>query len=291
MFYIMHRNRLLWLGALLVVGLLALAGLLISRRPVQNETQPPPRADHSLRGEYLSWSEVRIIFPKYARADIIDCETGRQFRVQRRGGSSHADVQPLTAADTKIMKAIYGKWSWKRRAIVLVLNDGRKVAASMNGMPHGAGAIQGNNFNGHFCLHFRDSKTHASRQTDPAHQVMIWKAAGRFELQMTFLPPEEVIRVFFTLLNQDDWKTARLLVLDSSGTPDWKPERHLDSIKINQLVKINPQTFQAELQAVFAGSSSTRTKKILLDMVPGPPYWRIQQHSLQFLSASRAWGN
>ena len=53
------------------------------------------------------------------------------------------------------MKTIYqGKWSWQRKAIIVELEDGRRLAASMHGMPHGAGAIRGNNFNGHFCVHF-----------------------------------------------------------------------------------------------------------------------------------------
>lgn len=60
-------------------------------------------------------------------------ETGLQFQVQRRAGKNHADVQPLTKQDTAVMKQIYqGKWSWKRRAI-LVRKDDQFLAASMHG--------------------------------------------------------------------------------------------------------------------------------------------------------------
>jgi hypothetical protein len=99
--------------------------------------------------------------------------------VQRRGGSKHADCQPLTAEDTAVMRKIYGgQWSWARRAIVVSL-DGKHMAASMNGMPHGAGAIKNNDFDGHFCIHFLNSRTHESNKLDSAHQAMVKKAAGK----------------------------------------------------------------------------------------------------------------
>ena len=67
------------------------------------------------------------------------------------------------------MKSIYGHWSWKRRP-VLVKYNGHVYAASMNGMPHGTQTISGNNFDGHFCIHFYGSKTHGSKKVDAMHQ-------------------------------------------------------------------------------------------------------------------------
>lgn len=129
-------------------------------------------------GEYIPWTEVSRIFPRYAVASVVDVETGLSFKVQRRAGQKHADVQPLTRDDTATMKKIYGgQWSWKRRA-VLVVTGSHRIAASMNGMPHGAGAIKGNQFPGHFCIHFRDSRTHITNKIDPEHQEMVKKAAG-----------------------------------------------------------------------------------------------------------------
>ncbi|CCO08226.1 hypothetical protein [Desulforamulus hydrothermalis] len=161
----------------------------------------PPEIE---RGEYLSWDEVDQIFRRYTNATVVDVDTGLSFRVQRRGGTYHADVQPLTAKDTAVMKVIYdGKWSWKRKAVVVEVG-GRRIAASMNGMPHGSGAIRGNNFNGHFCIHFRDSKVHQSGQENLAHQMMVWKAAGRFKQIISAMGPQEVIEVFITALDQED---------------------------------------------------------------------------------------
>ncbi|MGI6513378.1 MAG: hypothetical protein GX052_10025 [Syntrophomonadaceae bacterium] len=129
-------------------------------------------------GELMPWDEVKAYFAMYCRAEIIDLETGKSFRVQRRGGRYHADCQPLTRDDTRVMKEIYGEWSWERRAIIVVVG-GRRIAASMAGMPHGAGLIKDNDFPGHFCVHFWGSKVHATGKVDPEHQRRVLEAAGK----------------------------------------------------------------------------------------------------------------
>jgi hypothetical protein len=107
----------------------------------------------SFKIEMLPWEDVNEILPNKTKFTIIDVETGLQFRVQRRAGNQHADVQLLTREDTQIMKKIYnGKWSWKRRAIIVLISD-QMIAAFIHGMPHGAGALQ-NGFLGHFFVHF-----------------------------------------------------------------------------------------------------------------------------------------
>lgn len=59
--------------------------------------------------EMLPWEKVNGILPKYSKFTVMDVETGKKFKVQRRAGSHHADVQPLNAEETKIMKSIYGE--------------------------------------------------------------------------------------------------------------------------------------------------------------------------------------
>ncbi len=107
--------------------------------------------------------------PKGATFKVKDIKTGKVFTCKRWSGYNHLDAEPLTASDTATMKSIYGHWSWKRRA-VLVKYNGHVYAASMNGMPHGTGTISGNNFDGHFCIHFYKSKTHGSGKVDSMHQ-------------------------------------------------------------------------------------------------------------------------
>lgn len=161
-------------------------------------------------GDPIPWETVNEIFPRKTNAQIIDFETGLSFMVQRRAGSRHADVQPLTKEDSRTMKEIYsGKWSWRRRAVLVKVGD-RFVAASMNGMPHGAGAISGNNFRGHFCLHFTGSTTHKVRKPDPGHQLMIYKASGKLNDVLATAEPERVVELFFASLKEQDLDSMKL---------------------------------------------------------------------------------
>jgi len=126
--------------------------------------------------ELLHWDIANKILK--SRATIIDVATGLSFEVQRRGGHNHADIEPLTGADTAVLKRIYGgSWSWARRAVIVVVG-GRRIAASINGQPHGGQAITGNGFSGHICLHFLGSRTHASNSLDADHQRMVQAAVG-----------------------------------------------------------------------------------------------------------------
>jgi len=94
-----------------------------------------------------------------------------------------------------------GDWSWTRRPVIIVIN-GRRIAASMAGMPHvgrgssptgviiknrsvgyGTGSnldkIKGNNMDGHFDVHFLKSRTHGTNRIDPDHQNAIREGTGK----------------------------------------------------------------------------------------------------------------
>ena len=75
------------------------------------------------------------------------------------------------------MKAVYGAWSWERRAVVVDV-AGRRFAGSMNGFPHGVNRLQENGFDGHFCIHFLGSRVHQSDRIDERHLAMTLTAAG-----------------------------------------------------------------------------------------------------------------
>jgi hypothetical protein len=170
-------------------------------------------------GRLLHWEQVRREFRRMSYATVIDLETGERFRVQRRAGSRHADVQPLTSSDTNIMKTIYqGKWSWKRRAILVEVN-GKYFAASMHGMPHGAGAIRGNKFPGHFCIHFYGSSTHQRKEPDPSHSLMILKASGKLAETVMSAEPVQLVDYFLTSLNEHD-PTALQMMTDGFPLPE-----------------------------------------------------------------------
>ncbi|MDD3212677.1 MAG: peptidoglycan-binding protein [Eubacteriales bacterium] len=129
--------------------------------------------------ETLDWfaDDVTNVIPKKAVFTIKDVYTGKTFKAKRWSGYNHLDAEPLTAEDTATMKSIYGgSWSWNRRPI-LILYRGHVYAASMNGMPHGTTTISDNDFDGHFCIHFKNSKTHGTDKVDEAHQKAVSTAS------------------------------------------------------------------------------------------------------------------
>lgn len=128
--------------------------------------------------ETLNWfNGGNTAIPKGASFTIKDVASGKTFKAKRWSGGNHMDVEPLTTEDSEKMKDIYGgKWSWRRRAILIQYN-GHVYAASMNGMGHGDDTISDNNLKGHFCIHFEGSKTHGTDKVDSEHQNMVGKAS------------------------------------------------------------------------------------------------------------------
>jgi hypothetical protein len=190
------------------------------------------------------WEEVNNILPRYSKFTVVDLETGMKFRVQRRAGSNHADVQPLTSKDTAIMKEIYnGKWSWKRRAIIVVSDYG-KIAASMHGMPHGGGALK-NNFPGHFCIHFYGSTTHRTNFMDLSHKLMILKSAGNLEKYIQQTDPYDLVNAYIAGIKQQDSKIVSLISLQEL---DWsKILPSIENIRISRMEILPPEDIGDEL--------------------------------------------
>lgn len=152
--------------------------------------------------ELLDWrSKARYVFSRGASATVLDVYSGKTFRVVRTMGTNHADTETATKKDTQIIKSIWGGFSWTRRPVIVLIN-GRRLAASMSAMPHagldsaaayvtvnnrsggyGRGqnldVIKNNEMNGHFDIHFLNSTRHKDGQADPQHQAAIKIAAKR----------------------------------------------------------------------------------------------------------------
>ena len=125
---------------------------------------------------------------------LTDLATGKSFKVHVQSNGNHADVEPLTASDTSTMCSIYGVGtasaiSWKRRAMILTLDQGQGVTlqfvCSVYGEPHGQQDITNNNFNGQFCVHFKDSTIHSgdggSVPDSENHQAIITAAVTKLK--------------------------------------------------------------------------------------------------------------
>ncbi|MBM7659637.1 hypothetical protein JOC85_000404 [Bacillus mesophilus] len=203
----------------------------------------------SFDNNLLKWDEVNSLLPKFSKFTVIDFETGLSFKVQRRAGRDHTDVQPLTQKDTKIMKSIYGgKWSWKRRAILVQFDD-YLIPASMHGMPHGAGALQ-NSFPGHFCIHFYGSSTHRTDQMDFSHSLMILKSAGQLDDYVFNASSNDFVKIFVEGMNQQDE-----FILDLVLSKNWRRDKEfltklndIQTIKIKQLELLTESPFVSEAQ-------------------------------------------
>jgi len=237
-------------------------------------------------GQPLPWKEAKKIVPMKEIITVVDVETGMSFKAQRRAGRNHADVQPLTAKDSAIMKQIYdGEWSWRRKAI-LVKSNGRTLAASMHGMPHGGDGIPGNNFAGHFCIHFLDSTTHRSKQTDPDHQLMVWKASGEIDLYLARMSPEEVVDTFYTAMRVKDPNIIKRLFVRA----DDPQAKEYASVR-DQYVQIEKQTvtqekngdslltvqIKADTRVFPAGGGKPTRRTLLFKLQRGSPAdpWKI----------------
>ena len=170
--------------------------------PEEDTKDEPDETDVNEKIEVLDWwTQANKVFSRGSTAKVIDVITGKSFNIKRTYGGNHADCETLTKADTKIMKEIYGgSFSWSRRPVIVEI-DGRYLAASMAGMPHagldnkptnatvsgrsqgyGRGvnldAVHNNGMDGHFDIHFKNSRTHGSNRVDAAHQKAIKAAAA-----------------------------------------------------------------------------------------------------------------
>ena len=152
----------------------------VVKDPVKENTGESTASPASGKSIEMDWwtSNIQSIFSRGTTAVVTDVSTGISWKEKRTGGTNHADVQPVTAADTAAMKKACGSWSWERRAVWVSIN-GQKYAASMNCMPHGSGSITTNDFDGHHCIHFTNSRTHGTNSVCPLHQAAIKKALSK----------------------------------------------------------------------------------------------------------------
>ena len=138
--------------------------------------------------EKIDWftGGIQQLWAKGANYKIYDVKTGIVWWAHRWSGGFHADIEPLTAADTARLCQIYGVkdaqdiWDdnlWHRRPCLVTIGT-RTFACSLMGMPHNpdGDTIDNNNMTGQICLHFTNSKGHESGKVDTYHQKAIQEA-------------------------------------------------------------------------------------------------------------------
>ncbi|MEG0767021.1 MAG: SH3 domain-containing protein, partial [Clostridia bacterium] len=132
--------------------------------------------------EMADWfgSNIRSQLESQRIFTVIDVATRKSFQVRFFNGKQHADVEPVTKADTAVMMSgtggdrIFGSY---RRPVWVQVN-GHTYAASMYAVAHGEEqAIKDNDFEGVCCIHFLNSTTHVDPNSPNAeHQASIQKA-------------------------------------------------------------------------------------------------------------------
>lgn len=135
--------------------------------------------------EKIDWftGGIQQLWPKGANYKIYDVKTGIVWWAHRWSGYYHADIEPLTAADTARLCKIYGvsdaqeiadKNLWQRRPCLVTIGT-RTFACSLDGMPHNpdGDTIPDNNMTGQICLHFTNSKGHESGVVSSSHAAAI----------------------------------------------------------------------------------------------------------------------
>ncbi|MDA8235197.1 MAG: hypothetical protein M0Z31_10430 [Clostridia bacterium] len=210
-------------------------------------------------GELLDWDEVKYLFPYGVKAKVTDLDTGKSFLAQRLAGYSHADVKSLTPQDKKVIKEIYGgNWSWKRRA-VLVHVGGRKVAASLSGMPHGQDG-KGGFFDLRFPLQ-GDKRSGDSL----SYRFMYYKAAGKMGELYRKATPGETILLLFTAIDQGDWENMKAL-LTSSGRVEGKGLNEIIGVTVHKIKEKDELGFELGVTVTFRQGPYNDRRNVLVKL-------------------------
>ena len=150
--------------------------------------------------EFLGWNEANKIIDVGTIFTIRPWKKDVTWEMKRTRGKKHADVEPLTANDTKKMMDTMGKGDSFEEAeytSVIVDVNGRKMAAALMNFVHGGNAsepsgkivnklsggfknvvnvdfVKNNNATGHVCLHFLGSLRHTDNKIDHKAQKSIY---------------------------------------------------------------------------------------------------------------------
>lgn len=133
----------------------------------------------ALKGELVPWSEVKTLLTIGTAYTITDFNTGLSFSMAFTGGENHAEMECPDAFNAGIYKEVFGgEYNYSKRSVVIAIN-GRQIAASLFGWPHGSDGYAANEMAGHACLFFDGSLSHVGSLPDAEHQELVFRAAGR----------------------------------------------------------------------------------------------------------------
>ncbi|MDY4543266.1 MAG: hypothetical protein SPD88_10805, partial [Candidatus Ventricola sp.] len=144
----------------------------------------------------VDWFEAMKANNVIAKDEVLtlgDIVMNVSFQVKVQAVGNHVDVEPLQASDTEVLCSLYGvanadeletRNKYQRRAVLVTNSKGEQFIGSIYAIPHGLNKVTGNDFDGQFCVHFLNSKTHGTDRVDTdegGHQDKI--AAGAKALE------------------------------------------------------------------------------------------------------------
>lgn len=132
---------------------------------------------YKLDWSYMKSNATALGIARGASIKLTDLTTGKSLNIHVQSTGNHIDAEPLTSADTTTLCEIYGvstpnAISYKRRPMMITTSAGQFLCSTY-GQPHGAQDITNNGYEGQFCLHFVNSKTHGTNRVDGDHQNAI----------------------------------------------------------------------------------------------------------------------
>lgn len=108
----------------------------------------------------LSFNELNPIVELSEKYELVNLLTNQIYTFTRIGGTSHLDIIFETPYPSTL--------DWSKVPALVKLSDTAYVPASLCEYRHG--------YENHFCLHFKNSKTHGTNKVDPTHLKTIKKA-------------------------------------------------------------------------------------------------------------------
>ncbi len=137
--------------------------------------------------KYDYWyATVRNEARKYQYATLYDPESGISWQIHMFSFGKHAEIEPLTKADTEKMNRVCGTKQWTPKVVWVIFADGTIRIATTHSVPHGVQHITTNGFPGHSCLHFPRTRAQVTAIGPYAtrHQNTVEKAWAELQAEI-----------------------------------------------------------------------------------------------------------
>ena len=97
-----------------------------------------------VKGEVQSWNAVKQKLNVNEEYTVIDCNTGKEFKLVFTGGENHAEAELASESELEAFNYICGsEYNFLKRPVVVMFGE-TAVAASIQCYPHGSDSVADN---------------------------------------------------------------------------------------------------------------------------------------------------